>query len=56
MISPSGGGAPLAGYDYNGTTVLLGDDIDVNDSVAVQKRMSETNDLIDMMNSAYEGV
>lgn len=34
--------------------VELGDDIDVNDAAALQKRMDETNALIDMMNSAYD--
>ena len=38
----------------NDREMLLGDDIDVNDAAAVQKRMDETNDLIDMMNSAYD--
>ena len=54
MITPSGGGSQLPAYDRNGTTVFLGDDIDLNDTAAVQGRINETNDLIDMMNSAYE--
>ena len=54
MVAPAGGGKQLASYDHNGMSVLLGDDIDVNDAAAVQKRMDETNDLIDMMNSAYD--
>ena len=54
MMTPLGGGRAFPTYDHNGMTVILGDDIDVNDAAAVQGRMSETNDLIDMMNNAYE--
>ena len=54
MLTPSNGGRAMPSYNYNGMNVLLGDDIDVNDMAAVQKRMAETNDLIDMMNGAYE--
>lgn len=54
MVAPSGGGAPLAGYDYKGSRVLLGDGIDVNDAEAVRARITENNELIDMIDSAYE--
>lgn len=54
MVNPPNGGKPYATYKYGGQTVLLGDDVDVNDSAAVQTRMAETNSLIDMMNEAYE--
>lgn len=54
MFSPAGGGRAVPSYERNGDTVLLGDDIDMNDGAAVQRRIAETNDLIDMMNNAYE--
>ena len=54
MVAPTGGGTPLAGYDYKGSRVLLGDGVDVNDAEAVQRRITENNELIDMIDSAYE--
>jgi len=48
-----GGGKSAPAYDYGGSTILIADGIDVNDPAAVQNYMTETNDLIDMMNEAY---
>ena len=51
-----GGGRSSPAYEYGGNAILIDGDVDTNDPVAVRKYMDDTNNLIDMINSAYEEV
>ena len=55
MFAPSGGGKAYPTYENAGRKIIIDSKVDINNTAAVQKWMDDTNRILDMMNSVYEG-